>query len=799
MLTIFRRELGAYFNSAIAAIFLIVFVLFSNGLFMLQFFQIGKADMRAFFFSLPFILNIFIPAIAMRLWTEDKKGNTFELLLTFPMRPHQLVLGKFLAGLVFYLAALATTLTIPLMLSWVGRLDTGTVIGGYLGAVFLGALFLSIGIFISGLCKDQIVAFILTVVFTFAAFFLGTDVFAAFIDGWIPGAGSFFKNHAGVASHWVGFGKGVVDLRDVLYFFAAIAIFLFLNGLSLEGRFRPKAKIIFSGAVAVCFVSLVLLNWLAHDLPLGRFDLTEGQLHTVSEVTQKILKGLKVPVQAKLYISPPENLPTALKTLEREITDKLEELKVISGGKFQYRVIHLETSGQDQTLKAKLENEGVVPFQVESIQRDEVGVKIVYSTLVIEYKEKPQEILPRLVPQALVNLEYQLMSRIYKMTLEEKPKVAVFAPVKEDETIEKGYEEPFKTAVILMQNNGYEVHRIAFAKEDGILEGTKTLLLLAPGLLTDRQRYEINRFLHRGGTVILAAQGYGYTFKQEPSGMAAVAQKQNLDINKLTEKWGVKVNEDILLDESSQVISLSSGQRIGPFAFEMPIKLPNQIMVQEAMINRESSITKNIPALFYLWGSRLDIDENLLKSQGLRATTLFTSSPRSWTMPYNGTNLNVENTRPPMEDIQGKYPLAVLLEGQFSDVFGTPPPAWIPGEAAETGKMDEPKAGRLLLMGCSQAFGDELLQHPGNLNLFANAIDGLILGEDLIQIRSKTAIVRDLKVLSNAEKIWYRFLTVLLAPIVLFFAALIRHFIRRKEKEFYLTALSASGGRPASS
>lgn len=171
LLTVCRREFAAYFNSAIAAIFLIVFVIFTNGLFMAQFFQIGKADMRLFFATLPFTLTIFIPAIAMRLWTEDKRGNTFELLMTFPMKPYQLVLGKFLASLIFYLFALATTLTLPIMLYAVGRPDQGHIIGGYLGAALIGALFLAVGIFISGLCKDQIVAFILTVIATFALFF----------------------------------------------------------------------------------------------------------------------------------------------------------------------------------------------------------------------------------------------------------------------------------------------------------------------------------------------------------------------------------------------------------------------------------------------------------------------------------------------------------------------------------------------------------------------------------------------------------------------------------------------------
>ncbi|PIU40393.1 MAG: hypothetical protein COT00_01960, partial [Candidatus Omnitrophica bacterium CG07_land_8_20_14_0_80_50_8] len=418
--TIFRRELGAYFNSAIAYIFLIVFILFADGLFMLQFFQIGKADMRMFFGSLPFILTIFVPAISMRLWAEDRRGNTFELLLTFPMRPTELVLGKFFASFVFYLFALASTLTIPVMLQWIGHADPGPILGGYLSAALMGGVFLALGIFISGLCKDQIIAFILTMLSSFALFFVGTDLAASALDGWITGFGSFIKAYVGLASHLGSLSKGVIDLGDVAYFLIVGFVFLFLNGLSLEGRFRPKAKLVFSSAVAVCAVSTVLVNWLIHDLPLGRVDTTEGQFYTISEASSKILKTLKAPVQIKLYISPVESMPTALKTLEREVTDKLDELKVSSNGKLDYRVIHLEPAEkEDETSREKLKNEGVAPFQVESVQKDEVGVKLIYSTLVIEYKEKTQEVIPRIVPQAIQDLEYQLLSRIYKMTLEE--------------------------------------------------------------------------------------------------------------------------------------------------------------------------------------------------------------------------------------------------------------------------------------------------------------------------------------------------------------------------------------------
>jgi len=762
--TIFRRELSAYFNSAIAYIFLIVFVMFSNGLFMLQFFQGGKADMRPFFLSLPFVLNMFIPAIAMRLWAEDKRGTTFELLLTFPLKPHELVLGKYLASLAFYLLALASTLTIPIMLSWSGPMDLGPILGGYMGMAFLGALFLAVGIFLSGLCRDQITAFILTVVASFAIYFLGTDAFAVVTDGWLPGFGTFLKSHVGAASHLNGFPAGVVDMRNVLYFLFGSAAFLFLNGLSFEGRYRPKAQWVFSGAVAVCLAGFVVLNFLLHDMPLGRFDLTQGQVNKVSDVSKKILANLKAPAQLTLYITPSENMPSLLKTLEQGVRDKIEELRIASDGKLKFRVVHLENASQDEDALLKLRNEGVVPFQVESVQRDEVGVKVIYSSLVIEYKEKPQEVLPRLLPQMLGDLEYQLLSRLNKLVMDEKPIVAVFAPIPKSEDEMAPREDTFKSAATLPQGNGYESERIELTKESDIPEGAKLLMLFAPGEMTDDQRERVEKFLSGGGTVVIAEQPNTFTFHNGQEGMRAQSKSRTMDINKLLEKWGIKISDQILMDLNSQVISLSSGQSIGPFAIQMPVKFPNQVIVVGDSINYEAPIMKRVPSLVYLWGSTLELTESKLKEAGLHPTVLFTSSPKSWTMANPGS-LTEANSQPPKE-LKGKFPLAALIEGKFS--------------------KDAAKPGRLLVIGCSQAFNEDLLRTPGNLNFYANIVDGFVLGEGLIEIRSKAAMVRDLRPLSGSEKIWYRFFTVFLIPCILLMIALFRAFIRHKEKELYL-------------
>src|SRR5262249_40617664 len=161
----------------------------------------------------------------------------------------------------------------------------------------------------------------------------------------------------------------------------------------------------------------------------------------------------------------------------------------------------------------------------------------------------------------------------------------------------------------------------------------------------------------------------------------------SLSVNKLLEKWGVKISDQILMDESSQVISLNSGQRVGPFALQVPVKFPNQVMVMEDTINNDAPVMKRVQSIVYLWGATVDLTDSKIKEAGLRSTVLFRSSARSWTMPNPGS-LTEDNSQPPKE-MKGKFPLAVLLEGKFS--------------------KDAPKPGRLLVMGCSQAFNEDLL------------------------------------------------------------------------------------------
>ncbi|QDU66638.1 ABC transporter permease [Engelhardtia mirabilis] len=230
------RELGAYFDSAIAYVYTIAFVALAGSIFMNEFFLAGRADMTPFFDLLPLLLAVFLPAITMRLWAEEAQKRTIELLLTLPIRPAQAVLGKFAAALALYGVFLACTLPIPIMIGVLGDPDVGRIVSGYLGLVLFGAMFLALGMFTSALTGDQIVAYVLATVAGIALVLVGDERVVSVLDGLFPGLtiGSTLYDTLAVLPPYESFVRGLVELPAVLYFVGLSAALLWANALVLR-------------------------------------------------------------------------------------------------------------------------------------------------------------------------------------------------------------------------------------------------------------------------------------------------------------------------------------------------------------------------------------------------------------------------------------------------------------------------------------------------------------------------------------------------------------------------------------
>jgi len=237
VLIIARRELGGYFATPVASVFIVIFLVLQGALT----FNVGdliernQADLQPFFAFIPWVLLLLVPAVTMRLWAEERRLGTIEMLLTLPVTQTQAVLGKFLAAWAFCAIALLLTFPFVITVNFLGRPDNGVIACGYLGALLVAGAFLSVGSALSALTKNQVIAFVLAVavcfVFAVASYPLVTD----FLGSHSP-ALSDIARRVGVLERFRDFTRGLISLRDVIYFASFIGFFLFLNTAILDER-----------------------------------------------------------------------------------------------------------------------------------------------------------------------------------------------------------------------------------------------------------------------------------------------------------------------------------------------------------------------------------------------------------------------------------------------------------------------------------------------------------------------------------------------------------------------------------
>jgi ABC-2 type transport system permease protein len=235
--SIFRKEYGTYFNTPIGYIFISFFLILLSFLFFYglggnSFWDLKISSMEQYFLWVPILFIIFIPAITMRLWAEEERAGTIEVLLTLPVKDYEIVFGKFLSAWAFLMITLSGTLLVPLTILFLGGLDLGLVIAGYLGTILLGGSYISMGLVISSLTKDQITAFVLTLLLCLVTFLMGYQPILQFFGNFLGGVLAFFS----LSLHFESFRMGVFDPRDFLFFLSFILLMLSLNVFVIRGK-----------------------------------------------------------------------------------------------------------------------------------------------------------------------------------------------------------------------------------------------------------------------------------------------------------------------------------------------------------------------------------------------------------------------------------------------------------------------------------------------------------------------------------------------------------------------------------
>ena len=233
---IFQRELRSYFATPVAYVFLVVFLLLAGTLtfFVGNFFGREQADLQPFFVFHPWLYLILVPAIAMRLWAEERKTGTVELLFTLPISLPQAVIGKFLAAWVFAGVALALTFPIWIAVNVLGEPDNGALLGGYIGSFLMAGGFIAIGACFSAWTKNQVIAFIVSAAVCLIFTLSGTQFVLSFVSGWLPQGISDTIASLSFLTHFNAIAKGAIDLRDLVFFGSVIVIFLIANTIVLD-------------------------------------------------------------------------------------------------------------------------------------------------------------------------------------------------------------------------------------------------------------------------------------------------------------------------------------------------------------------------------------------------------------------------------------------------------------------------------------------------------------------------------------------------------------------------------------
>jgi len=235
---IFKRELAGYFATPVASVFIFIFLLFLFGLTFFFGFYTGEetdqADLQRFFFLHPWIFLFFIPAISMRLWSEERRVRTIELLMTLPVTTFQAVIGKFLAAWCFAALALLLSSSVWITVNYLGEPDNGVIFAGYLGSFFMAGAYLAIGAFASALTKNQVISLVLSVLICATFVFAGTDMVADPLGVFLPQVAVDTVRSFSFLSHFDGITKGLIDLRDVIFFGSLMVCFLFANAIVVD-------------------------------------------------------------------------------------------------------------------------------------------------------------------------------------------------------------------------------------------------------------------------------------------------------------------------------------------------------------------------------------------------------------------------------------------------------------------------------------------------------------------------------------------------------------------------------------
>jgi len=795
MFTILKKEIVLYLSSMVAYITIGVFLIVL-GLFLWVFpdtsiLDYGYASLESLFNTAPYLFMFLIPAITMRSLAEERREGTFELLATRPVTFGQIIMGKYFACVLLVLFALLPTYVYYYSVTVLGNpqnnIDSGAVIGSYIGLFLLGASFVAIGIFASAITKNQIIAFTIAV---FLSFFVysGFDSLSGLLSLQNTGI-----DQLGISSHYSSVSRGVLDTRDLFYFIALTALFILLALGALKLQMQRKLWQTDIYVYAGVFVVAIIVA----QFGFTRIDFTKEKRFTLSPVSQNMMDSLATPVKVTVYLQG-DNLPGGFKRLQRATRDMLSDMQAYSHRKLQFEFVDplkgQSQSEQDSTIKNMMSG-GIEPTNLSVKTDDGLIQKLIVPAAVVTSGDKqvPVNLLQRriglgedeVLNNSIQNLEYAFASGIKKAITGGNQQVGIIEGHHELDDVQM--HDAINTLSSSFMVGRVDLKKISLAD----LLKVKLVVIAKPETpFTEIEKFKVDQYLMHGGRILWTIDQVSAELDslRGHSGEELAFNKQlNLDDQLFT--YGVRINYDLIADLNSSQIPVATGSVGGQPQIQMVPWLFNPILVPVS----RNPIVKNVDGITTQFISTIDT----LAVKGVKKTILLTTSPynNKITAPHMLSLAAIEQQPDPKAFQSAPKTVGVLLEGSFkSDFMNRPVPE---GFTEQVNVLQKSEPAKMIVISDGDVFRNQLAadgspyplgydhytqQTSGNKTLLLNIVDYLTGDTRLIALRAKEIQIRLLnKARVRNEKLYWQLVNNIIPPALVLIFAIFQHYVRKRK------------------
>ncbi len=731
-------ELKAQFVSPVIYIFLIAFWIL-HGFFTMRasnFFDSNTASIEGAMFWHPWLWLILVPAVGMHLWADEKRDGTIELLFTLPMTVTEAVIAKFKSAYTILLLALLGTAPLIITIYYLGSPDCGPIVSGYIGSALLAGASLSITCLMSSLTRSHVVGFILSLVALFLLTLSGWDMVLkimcdANFPNWILDTSAAIST----MTHFSNFQKGLIELKDVVYFISVASLFIFFTINVLDTRWRWKQRL---PMAMIGLILCVAVNIIVGFFPM-KMDLTENKIYTLSPAAQNILKKISPerPVSLTLYFSETHpDLSPAFRVFANRIWTFMQEIAETNPNIKIEKVNPIpDTESEDIARASGIQ--GTQTLSGEFVYLG-VGIKCIDQTMA----------LPTLMPELESQFEYAMVSAITQISRESKPEIALlssFPLIQQPQRNARGqmedaswiaFKELEKNYKINYAYNGLDIQKLT-------IEKTPTLIVVHPQNLDMNAQYAIDQYLLRGGNLMIGV---------DPAPIALVPEKEG-DVPNPSSFEPFLKNHGIFLTSSP-----IADAKFSPIHPQVGGTMISNISLRDEAISRELNASKNIRELMFFTPGGVRATPAIDSAYTIQS--LITTSDTAFeyrksyilqNRPMNLTSIDKRYT--------SKFNLSILLNGNFNTAFAD-------SAQAQNGLLKSSTPAKMVIFSdidflCNQAivqvqqtpFGNMISPINDNLFFFQNMIDLMCGDQDLISIRVKELTQRPLTVIDEMRRV----------------------------------------------